>query len=125
MKLLYRGESFGVDSLTNGKIYEAEIEDEDYYRVVDDSVEDYLYSKINPAPLDESSTGGRWGIISDDGTVFCPVIKRQIDGGDCFIICDIADEMIKPILLFEEFSVAWDEDMRQVCKQCVFHDDLP
>ena len=45
MKLKYVGKSFGVDSLTNGKIYEATIEDEDYYRVIDDSGEDYLYSK--------------------------------------------------------------------------------
>ena len=36
MKLKYVGKSFGVDSLTNGKIYEATIEDEDYYRVIDE-----------------------------------------------------------------------------------------
>lgn len=45
MKLRYIGESFGVDSLTNGKIYEA-TEENGMYRVVDDSEEDYLYSKI-------------------------------------------------------------------------------
>ncbi len=63
MKLRYIGESFGVDSLTNGKIYDAVEEDNDYYRVIDDSGEDYLYSKINPAPLDESSPGGKWEIV--------------------------------------------------------------
>ena len=31
MKLKYIGESFGVDSLTNGKIYDAEIENDDFY----------------------------------------------------------------------------------------------
>lgn len=40
MKLKYIGESFGVDSLTDGKVYEATIENEDYYRVIDDSGED-------------------------------------------------------------------------------------
>lgn len=65
MKLKYVGKSFGVDSLTNGKIYEATIEDEDYYRVIDDSGEDYLYPKINPAPLDGSCEGGRWEIIEE------------------------------------------------------------
>lgn len=62
MKLKYIGESFGVDGLTNGKIYDAEDEG-DFFRVIDDSGEDYLYSKINPAPLDGGSRGGRWEII--------------------------------------------------------------
>lgn len=65
MKLRYIGESFGVDELTNGKIYEASIENEDYYRVIDDSGEDYLYSRRHPAPLDGSSVGGRWEIIEE------------------------------------------------------------
>ena len=65
MKLRYIGESFGIDSLTNGKIYDAEIENEGMYRVIDDSGEDYLYSKVNPAPLDGSSPGGRWEIIEN------------------------------------------------------------
>lgn len=62
MKIKYIGLSFGVDSLTNGKIYEA-TEENGMYRVVDDSGEDYLYSKENPAPLDGSSPGGKWVII--------------------------------------------------------------
>lgn len=63
-KVKYIGESFGVDSLTNGKIYEfLEVIDNDYIRVVDDSGEDYLYSVENPAPLDESSDGGKWEFI--------------------------------------------------------------
>ncbi len=63
MKLRYVGESFGVDELTDGKIYEATDFDEDYYSVIDDSGEAYLYAKINPAPLDESGPGGRWEIV--------------------------------------------------------------
>ena len=65
MKARYVGESFGVDSLTNGKIYEILGEDNCMYRVIDDSGEDYLYSKENPAPLDGSSRGGRWEIIEE------------------------------------------------------------
>ncbi|MCC8161498.1 MAG: DUF4765 family protein [Oscillospiraceae bacterium] len=64
MKLKYIGESFGVDELTDGKIYEA-TDEGDFYRVIDDSEEDYLYSKVNPAPLDGSSPGGRWEIIEE------------------------------------------------------------
>ena len=65
MKIKYIGETFGVASLTNGKIYEAISENELFYRVIDDSDESYLYSKIHPAPLDGSSSGGRWEIISE------------------------------------------------------------
>lgn len=64
MKIRYIGESFGVDSLTNGKVYEAS-EENGMFRVIDDSGEDYLYSKINPAPLDQSSPGGKWEIIEN------------------------------------------------------------
>lgn len=64
MKIKYTGESFGVDSLTNGKVYEA-AEKDGMYRVIDDSGEDYLYSKENPAPLDGSSKGGTWEIIEE------------------------------------------------------------
>lgn len=38
MKLRYVGKSFGVDSLTNGKVYEAS-EESGMYRVIDDSGE--------------------------------------------------------------------------------------
>lgn len=58
VKLRYKGESFGVDSLTDGKIYNA-VEEDGMYRVIDDSGEDYLYSMTNPAPLDGSSKGGK------------------------------------------------------------------
>lgn len=68
MKLKYIGESFGVDSLTNGKIYDAALgtgAEEGFYRVIDDSGEDYLYDRENPAPLDGSSVGGRWEIVEE------------------------------------------------------------
>ena len=65
MKIKYVGESFGVDSLTNGKVYEA-IEDSGMYRVIDDSGEDYLYSTTNPAPLNKSSKGGKWEIVEEE-----------------------------------------------------------
>lgn len=66
MKLKYIGDSFGVDSLTNGKIYDCLEFENGMLRVVDDSGEDYLYSVINPRPLDGSSKGGKWEIIEDD-----------------------------------------------------------
>ena len=66
LRLKYIGESFGVDSLTNGKIYEAWVDsDSGMYRVIDDSEEDYLYDIKNPAPLDGSSPGGIWVDVTD------------------------------------------------------------
>lgn len=63
MKLRYVGESFYVEGLTDGRVYTAFDEDSDYYRIIDDSGEDYLYSKTNPAPMDGSSPGGIWEIV--------------------------------------------------------------
>ena len=66
MKLKYIGESFGVDSLTNNKVYECLGFESGMFRIIDDSDEDYLYSVINPRPLDGSSKGGKWEIVEDD-----------------------------------------------------------
>lgn len=67
MKVKYIGQSFGVDSLTNGKVYEVlEVDKLGFLRVIDDSEEDYLYDAINPAPLDGENDGGRWDIVEDD-----------------------------------------------------------
>ena len=65
MKLRYKGESFGAVSLTDGRIYDATIDESGMYRVIDDSGEDYLYSSTNPAPLDGSSPGGKWEIVEE------------------------------------------------------------
>lgn len=65
MKLRYVGQSFGAVSLTSGKVYDATEENSDYYRVIDDSEEDYLYFKKNPRPLDGSSPGGEWEIVEE------------------------------------------------------------
>ncbi len=66
LKLKYIGESFGERCLTNGIIYAAFDENEDFYRVIDDSFVDRFYLKENPAPLDGSSPGGKWEIIAED-----------------------------------------------------------
>ena len=66
MKVKYIGESFGAVSLTNGKVYECLGFDNGMLRVIDDSKEDYLYSVVNPRPLDGSSKGGKWEIVEDD-----------------------------------------------------------
>lgn len=64
MKVRYAGESFysGL-GLTNGKVYVVLDKKGPFYRIIDDSGEDYLYSKTNPAPLDGSSKGGYWNMV--------------------------------------------------------------
>ena len=66
LKARYIGESFGVDGLTNGKVYDVLDIEGGLLRVVDDSEEDYLYSAEQPAPMDMSSPGGRWEVAEDD-----------------------------------------------------------
>jgi len=68
VKVRYVGESFGVDSLTDGKVYECLGVEGSFLRVIDDSGEDYLYSAKAPAPMDtRDGPGGRWEIVEDDG----------------------------------------------------------
>ena len=61
----YKGESFGVEGLTDGKNYYIVRDKFGYPKVVDDSDEDYIYDLINPRPLDNSSKGGRFEILVD------------------------------------------------------------
>ncbi|HBF68771.1 MAG TPA: hypothetical protein DDW20_05620 [Firmicutes bacterium] len=63
-KLKYVGESFGVDGLTNNKIYDCVgmSSDGKMLSIVDDSEENYMYSFSNPRPADGSSKGGIWEI---------------------------------------------------------------
>lgn len=70
MRVRYVGGSFGVDELTNGKVYECigieAFPEFTLLRIIDDSEEDYLYPANNPRPFDRSSPGGRWEIVEDD-----------------------------------------------------------
>ncbi len=69
MKVKYIGESFGVDGLTNNKVYNCLGVESGMLRVIDDSGEDYLYSARNPRPLDGSSKGGKWEIVEDNNDI--------------------------------------------------------
>lgn len=66
MRAKYVGESFYVEGLTDGKIYDVLGIDGPYLRVIDDSDEDYLYAISNPGPLDMSGPGGEWEIVKDE-----------------------------------------------------------
>lgn len=70
VKVRYVGKSFGIDGLTDGKIYDVLEVDADTgaLRVVDDSDEDYLYSPTNPRPLSGDSPGGKFEVVEDDAS---------------------------------------------------------
>ncbi|MEL7626250.1 MAG: hypothetical protein AAGU15_05260 [Anaerolineaceae bacterium] len=65
MKLRYLGPTFGIESLTNGKVYICLGFEEGFLRIVDDSDEDYLYSVV-PGPMWDASIRGRWEVVEDD-----------------------------------------------------------
>jgi len=69
MKAKYIGKSFGIDGLTDGKVYDVLEVDSDSgaLRVIDDSGEDYLYSPVNPKPVAvPDHPGGKWVIVEDN-----------------------------------------------------------
>lgn len=66
MKVRYIGKSFGVESLTDGKIYECIGIEDGMLRIIDDSQEDYLYSAIKPASLENMDLCGKWKIVEDN-----------------------------------------------------------
>lgn len=66
MKVKYIGKSFGVEGLTNGKIYECIGIEDGMLRIIDDSEEDYLYSAIKPSDLVNPELYGKWEIIEDN-----------------------------------------------------------
>lgn len=66
MKVRYVGKSFGVEGLTNGKIYECIGIEDGMLRVIDDSEKDYLYSAIKPSSLENIELCGKWEIIEDN-----------------------------------------------------------
>ena len=55
-------------------------------------------------------------------TVYCPVIDGQIDGGDCLLMCDVADQLVKSTVLPDD--IVWDDQQRAKCIVCQYHDDL-
>ncbi|MDD7305337.1 MAG: hypothetical protein PUG67_01970 [Peptoniphilaceae bacterium] len=64
-KVKYIGETFGVDGLTNDKLYDIVRDKAGMLKVVDDSDEDYIYNLKEPRPADGSSKGGKFYFVDD------------------------------------------------------------
>ena len=66
MKLKYVGESFGVDSLTDGRVYEClawNIRGSSGSWMIAGRI---IYILPSTRPMDGSAPGGRWEIVEDD-----------------------------------------------------------
>ncbi len=73
---MYSGESFGVDGLTDGFVYNVVRDKYNTIKIVDDSEEDYIYNLKNPKPLDGSSPGGKFIIMDDPSGELAKYIGR-------------------------------------------------
>ena len=74
-KVKYVGKSFGIESLTNGKIYDCIGIELPFIRVIDDSEEDYLYSISKPCSLENPDLYGKWVIVEDKQNILSKYIK--------------------------------------------------
>ena len=90
MKVRYVGKSYGVDSMTDGKVYEVLEVDTmvGAHRIVDDSGEDYLYHPKEPKPNGAKEAYGRYEIVEDDAS---GSLRKAIFGWDHAI-----NETIRP-----------------------------
>ena len=58
-------------------------------------------------------------------TVYCPVIDGQIDGTTCLEIVQVADGELNKRLLDDIPEVTeWNEEQRQKCLHCKWHNDI-
>ena len=55
-------------------------------------------------------------------TVYCPIKRDQINGIDCLVTCDVVDHLLKPTVIPE--GIVWEENIREICKACKYHDDI-
>lgn len=95
MKVKYIGESFGVEGLTNGKIYEVIAIEDGMLRIIDDSGEDYLYSASKPCSLEDNTKCGKWERV-EDKTEKEEYIKKMIK--EYGFTVEQAEEMYKSLI---------------------------
>ncbi|WP_156337833.1 hypothetical protein [Clostridium intestinale] len=53
--------------------------------------------------------------------VRCPIVKKDIDIGECVIIVDVSERCIKETLL--PGDVAKVKAWKEICKECEYHNN--
>ncbi len=77
-KVKYIGKSFGVASLTNGKVYDVIEIDKPFLRIIDDSGEGYLYSIIQPSSMEKPNEEfGKWELIETENEELKKMLSTQ------------------------------------------------
>ena len=76
-KVKYVGKSFGVESLTNGKIYDVIGIEEPFLRIIDDSGEDYLWSIYKPCCMEKPSLYGTWELVESSDKRLKELLSTQ------------------------------------------------
>ncbi len=74
-EVIYIGESFGVDGLTDNKKYLIVKDKNQSLKVVDDSEEDYIYDLKDPKPMSGGSKGGKFYYTDDPAGI----LKNYMD----------------------------------------------
>ncbi len=75
-KVKYIGKSFGVESLTNGKIYDVIDIDAPFLKIIDDSGEPYLYSINKPSSMNNPEEEcGEWFLIETNNEKLRELLK--------------------------------------------------
>lgn len=77
MKVRYIGPRIGVDGLTPNKIYEVIKIEPPFFRVIDDSEEDYLYYMLRPQSLDQEGVYGKFEIVEDEDGLLAEAMAKQ------------------------------------------------
>ena len=75
-KVKYVGKTFGIESLTDGRVYRCIDIEPPFIRVIDDSGEDYLYSITEPGALENPELCGKWVIVEDETGALAKFIKE-------------------------------------------------
>lgn len=77
-KVKYIGKTFGVESLTNEKVYDVVDIDEPFIKVVDDSGDPYLYSLSRPSSMENPGEEyGKWILIESNNKKLEEILGTQ------------------------------------------------
>jgi len=60
--------------------------------------------------------------MSNEKTLLCPAVNRDISSTECLVICDVVDHLLK-LSVLKDLDVAThlDEESAATCRACEWH----